>query len=64
MNGDIVVDKEDETIGRIIWNKEEASFYFDILYENGTYDEEKLNDWVSELEVIGNVYDNKELLVE
>lgn len=60
--GDIVVDKEDEVMGEITWNEEEASFYFSILYENGTYEEEKLNDWASVLEVIGNVYDNPELL--
>lgn len=60
--GDIVVDKEDEVMGEITWNEEEASFYFSILYENGTYEEEKLNDWASVLEVIGNIYDNPELL--
>ena len=62
--GDIVVDKEDEVMGEITWNEEEASFYFSILYENGTYEEEKLNDWASVLEVIGNIYDNPELLGE
>ena len=62
--GDIVVDREDGVIGQIIWNKEEASFYFSILYDNGTYEEERLNDWVSVLEVIGNIYDNKNLLEE
>lgn len=62
--GDIVIDKEDEMIGYIVWNKEEASFYFSILFENGTYEEEKLNDWIEELEVIGNIVDNKELLEE
>ena len=60
--GDIVVDKEDEVMGEITWNEEEASFYFSILYENGTYEEEKLNDWASVLEVIGNITDNPELL--
>ena len=60
--GDIVVDKEDEVMGEITWNEEEASFYFSILYENVTYEEEKLNDWASVLEVIGNIYDNPELL--
>lgn len=60
--GDIVIDREDEVIGDIVWNKEEASFYFSILYENGTYEEEKLNDWVDVLEVIGNITDNPELL--
>ena len=62
MNGDIVIDKEDEAIGQINWNEEEASFYFSILYENGIYEEETLNDWINELEVIGNIYDNPELL--
>lgn len=60
--GDIVVDKEDEVMGEITWNEEEASFYFSILYENGTYEEEKLNDWASVLEVIGNITDNPKLL--
>lgn len=60
--GDIVIDREDEVIGYIVWNKEEASFYFSILYENGTYEEEKLNDWVDVLEIIGNITDNPELL--
>lgn len=59
---DIVIDREDEVIGGIVWNEEEASFYFSILYENGTYEEEKLNDWVDVLEVIGNTTDNSELL--
>ena len=59
---DIVIDREDEVIGKIVWNKEEASFYFSILFEKGTYEEEKLNDWVDEIEVIGNIYDNPELL--
>nr|DAX01521.1 MAG TPA: YopX protein [Bacteriophage sp.] len=49
-------------MGEITWNEEEASFYFSILYENGTYEEEKLNDWANALEVIGNIYDNPELL--
>lgn len=62
--GDIVIDREDEAIGKIVWNKEESSFYFSILYENGTYEEEKLNDWVEVLKVIGNIHDNPEMLKE
>lgn len=60
--GDIVINREEEVIGKITWNKEEASFYFFMLYEDGYYEEEKLIDWISELEVVGNIYDNPELL--
>lgn len=60
--GDIVIDREEEVIGKITWSEEEASFYFSMLYEDGCYEEEKLIDWISELEIVGNIYDNPELL--
>lgn len=60
--GDIVNCIECECCGYIGWNDSEAGFYFNILLEDGRYEEEQLYDYVDELEVIGNIYENKELL--
>lgn len=60
--GDIVIDREEEIIGKITWNEEDASFYFSMLYEDGCYEEEKLIYWISNLEKVGNVYDDSNLL--
>ena len=62
--GDILVYIEDGSIGKVTWNKEEAGFYFSMLLEDGGYEEEMLSDYINNLEVIGNIYDNPELLEE
>lgn len=59
--GDIV--KCDEYYGKIEWNEEYASFCFLIAYDDGSFDEEMLYDYSGELIVIGNIYENPELLV-
>lgn len=64
MDGDIVVYREDGSIGKITWNKEETAFYCSMLLEDGGYEEEMLCDYVNDIEVIGNIYDNKEFLEE
>lgn len=53
---------EAECCGRIVWNESEAGFYFDVLLEDGTYEEEHIYDYVDCMDVIGNVFDNPELL--
>lgn len=62
--GDIAVYREDGSIGKITWNKEEAGFYFSMLLEDGGYEEEMICDYINNIEVIGNIYDNSELLKE
>lgn len=59
---DIVNCIEAECCGRIVWNESEAGFYFDELLEGGTYDEEHIYDYVDCMDVIGNTFDNTELL--
>ena len=60
--GDIVNCIEYECCGYIGWNDSEAGFYLNVLMEDGRYEEEQLYDYVDELEVIGNIYENPELL--
>ena len=60
--GDIVQCLETECCGYISWDDEETGFYFMVLLEDGGYEEEHLYDYVDELEIIGNVFDNPELL--
>ena len=59
---DIVNCFEAECCGKISWNESEAGFYFDVLLEDGTYEEEHIYDYVDCMEVIGNIFDNPELL--
>lgn len=59
---DIVNCIEAECCGRIVWNESEAGFYFDVLLEDGTYEEEHIYDYADCMDVIGNVFDNPELL--
>ena len=59
---DIVNCIEAECCGRIVWNESEAGFYFDVLLEDETYEEECIYDYVDCMDVIGNVFDNPELL--
>lgn len=60
--GDICNCREYECFGKVEWNNEEAGFYFCVVMEGGGFEEEHLYDYVDELEVIGNIYENPELL--
>ena len=53
---------EAECCGKISWNESEAGFYFDVLLEDGTYEEEHIYDYADCMMVIGNFFDNPELL--
>ena len=59
---DIVNCLAEECCGYIDWNEDEAGFYFNVLLEDGTYEEEHIYDYVDCMDVIGNVFDNPELL--
>lgn len=60
--GDICNCREYECFGKVEWNNEEAGFYFCVVVEGGGFEEEHLYDYIDELEVIGNVYENSELM--
>ena len=51
-----------ECCGYISWNESEAGFYFDVLLEDGRFEEKHIYDYQDCMEVIGNVFDNPELL--
>lgn len=51
-----------ECCGYISWNESEAGFYFDVLLEDGRFEEEHIYDYQDCMEVIGNTIDNPELL--
>ena len=59
---DIVNCFKAECCGKISWNESEAGFYFDVLLEDGTYEEEHIYDYADCMDVIGNIFDNPELL--
>lgn len=59
---DIVNCMDAECCGYISWNESEAGFYFDVLLENGRFEEEHIYDYQDCMEVIGNNFDNPELL--
>lgn len=61
---DIVNCFEAECCGKISWNESEAGFYLDVLLEDGTYEEEHIYDYADCMDVIGNIFDNPELLEE
>ena len=50
--GDIAINKDAEVIGKIIYNKDEACFYYAILLEDNKFDEENIIDYIDDLEVI------------
>lgn len=60
--GDICNCREYECFGKVEWNNEEAGFYFCVVMEGGGFEEERLYDYVDELEVIGNIYENPDLI--
>ena len=57
---DIVNCLAEECCGYIGWNEDEAGFYFNVLLEDGTYEEEHIYDYVDCMEIIGNTFDNME----
>lgn len=59
---DIVNCPQEECCGKITWNEYEAGFYFFILMGDGLFEEENLYDYVDVIYVIGNTFDNPELL--
>lgn len=60
--GDICVCRKYEHIGKIKWNCDETAFYFCVACNNGIFEEEYLHYYIDELKVIGNIYENNELL--
>lgn len=59
---DIVNCMDAECCGYISWNESEAGFFFDVLLEDGRFEEEHIYDYQDCMEVVGNVFDNHELL--
>lgn len=59
---DIVNCMDEECCGYIGWNESEAGFYFNVLLEDGSFEEEHIYDYQDCIEVIGNTFDNPELL--
>lgn len=59
---DIVNCIDEECCGYIGWNESEAGFYFNVLLEDGSFEEEHIYDYQDCIEVIGNTFDNPELL--
>lgn len=59
---DIVNCPNVERCGYIGWNESEAGFYFNALLEDGGFEEEHIYDSQDCMEVIGNTFDNPELL--
>lgn len=59
---DIVSCPAEECCGYIGWNESEAGFYFNVLLENGRFEEEHIYDYQDGIEIISNIFDNKELL--
>lgn len=52
----------EECCGYIGWNESEAGFYFNVLLEDGRFEEEHIYDYQDGIEVIVNIFDNAELL--
>ncbi len=59
---DIVNCLAEECCGYIGWNESEASFCFNVLLEDGRFKEECIYDYQDCIDVIGNIFDNAELL--
>lgn len=51
-----------ECCGYISWNESKAGFYFNVLLEDRRFEEEHIYDYQDGIEVIGNIFDNPELL--
>lgn len=59
---DVVNCMAEDCCGYIGWNESEAGFYFNTLLEDGGFEEEHIYDYQDCMEVIGNKFDNPELL--
>lgn len=59
---DIINCMDAECCGYIGWNESEAGFYFNALLEYGRFEEEHICDYQDCMGVIGNSFDNPELL--
>lgn len=59
---DIVNCLAEECCGYIGWNEDEAGFYFNVLLEDRKFEEEYIYDYQDCMEVVGNTFDNMELL--
>lgn len=59
---DIANCMDEECCGYIGWNESEAGFYFNVLLEDGSFEEEHIYDYQDCIEVIGNTFDNPKLL--
>lgn len=59
---DVVNCLTEKCCGCIGWNESEAGFYFNVLLEDGRFEEEYIYDYQDGIEVIGNVFDDPELL--
>lgn len=62
LENDIVNCLAEECCGYIGWNENEAGFYFNVSLEGGGFDEEHIYDYQDCMEIIGNIFDNPELL--
>jgi uncharacterized phage protein (TIGR01671 family) len=62
--GDILahIDAYDSLFGKVVWDDKAACWAFAILMEDGSFDLDRLDDHAAYAEVIGNIYDNPELL--
>lgn len=67
-NGELIWENDvvncliEECCGFTGWNESEAGFYFNVLLEDGRFEEEYIYDYQDGIEVIGNIFDNPELL--
>lgn len=59
---DVVNCLAEECCGYIGWNEDEAGFYFNVLLEDGKFEEEYVYDYQDCMEIVGNTFDNMELL--
>lgn len=59
---DVVNCLTEKCCGCIGWNESEAGFYFNVLLEDGRFEEEYIYDYQDGIGVIGNIFDNPELL--
>ena len=59
---DVVNCYESECFGVIKWEEDEVRFIFDIVLEDLAFEPEDVYDYIDDMEVVGNVFDNPELL--
>lgn len=65
MNGKLIWENDvancltEDCCGYIGWNEDEAGFYFNVLFEDGGFEEENLYDYQDGIEVIGNIFDSE-----